>query len=69
MSIDGQRFNLYAGDYSICIEKFRRGQNDATSARAAGRAMGVARQAGGVRVRTGTGKVLPYTNYGNLLPF
>jgi hypothetical protein len=37
------RLNLYAGPYSISIEKLRRGQNDATRARAtdAGRAGGM----------------------------
>jgi hypothetical protein len=31
-----QRLDLYIGDYSISIEKLRKGQNDATRARTAG---------------------------------
>jgi hypothetical protein len=66
-----QRLNLYAGDYSIYIEKLRRGQNDATRvhAAAAGRAVGEAGRPACVRAEPGMGKVLPYTNYWNLLPF
>jgi hypothetical protein len=48
-----ERLDSYAGDYSICIEKLRRGQNDATRMRAAAAVLAGPARAVGVSVGVG----------------